>query len=340
MQVATTGPAGSWRASRRSSELSLPLEAARARIADALESGPVLLAVEPSLEAVLAAIGLTYLSHAPSDKVRLEASELAQPLIGETVVDAPSAQEEGVVDLARRVFAGFSRHVSQGCALARDGKCPARCRGFCLRKLSYAAAADSPDMPEAMHRYVRLAFEVGPQIRSMPQDERVCRLDELARRTSNECEHTRQFVRFLHLSDGSWMAVFRPNADTIPLVAEHFCARMREERFCILDPAHLVAAFHDPARGQGACCVRLDRQTADLVAAHQQELAQDEPYVRAMWHRFYHGLELAGRSPSERGYDLRASWMPKRFWDGLTELDPRNANPGAYVPPAYRGQGA
>lgn len=298
-----------------------------------------MLAVEPTLEAVLAAVGLTYLAHAGEDEVRLEPMGLAQPLIGEVVVDAPGSQEPGVVELARRVYRGFARHVSQGCRLARAGTCPERCRGACLRRLVYAAATGDARMPETVLRYVRLAFAVGPQIRSMPQDERVAELDALARYTSNECEHTRQFVRFSHLSDGSWLAVFRPRADTIPLTADYFCSRLRDERFCLLDPVHLVAAFHDPARGRGACCVRLDRATADQVAAHQRELACDEQYVRAMWHRFYHGLTLMGRSPSERGYDLRAGWMPKRFWGGLTELDPRSADAGSYVPPAYRDGG-
>lgn len=297
--------------------------AATALLRDALAEGPVVLAVEPTLEGVLSGVGLGYLAHARPDDIRLEDAATAQPLIGESVVDAPDTQGPGVVELARRVYAGFARHISQGCRLARKGTCPDRCRGACMRKLSYAAASDDPSMPEAIHRYVRLVFEVGPLVRNMLQDERVAALDALARYTSNECEHTRQFVRFSHLSDGSWLAVFRPKADTIPLTADYFCARMEAERFCIVDPVHLVAAFHDPSR-RGAACMHLDREMANEIASRQRDLAEDERYLRALWHRFYHALELPGRGPSERGYDLRASWMPKRFWGGLTELDPRN----------------
>lgn len=299
------------------------MPAAVAGLRASLVAGPVVLAVEPTLEGVLAGVGLGYLAHAAPDAIRLEGAEGAQPMIGESLVEGPDAQAPGVVELARRVYDGFVRHISRGCRLARDGWCPERCRGACLRKLSYAVASCDPDMPEVVHRYVRLVFDVGPLARSMPQDERVAALDALARRTSNECEHTRQFVRFSHLSDGSWLAVFRPNADTIPLVADHFCARMEGERFCIVDPTHLVAAFHDP-RCRGAACLRLDRDTARQLEG-RHDLAEDEPYIRTLWYRFYHALELPGRGPAERGYDLRAGWMPKRFWGGLTELDPRNA---------------
>lgn len=305
-------------------------------LAAALAEGPVLLGVEPTLEAVLAATGLTYLAHAQGASVRLEPRDLAQPLLGEVVLDAPGSQEPGVVELAERVYRGFARSISRGCRLQRDGSCPARCRGACLRKLRYAAASCSPGMPQALYAYLRLGFEAGAAVRNMLQDERVCALDALARRTANECEHTRQFVRFSHLADGSWLAVFRPNADTIPLTADYFRARMGTERFCVIDPDHLVAAFHDP-RWHACECVRLDRRTAELVARHGP-LADEEPYVRAMWQRFYRGLELPGRRASERGYDLRASWMPKRFWGGLPELDPREPDPGTMVvPPAYGG---
>ena len=76
---------------------------------------------------------------------------------------------------------------------------------------------------------------------------------------------------------------------------------------------------------------RLDQLLADELAA-RDDFAADEQYVRAMWKRLYDSLALDGRGKEERGYDLRASWMPKRFWGDLPELDPRNGNPGAYVP--------
>ena len=40
--------------------------------------------------------------------------------------------------------------------------------------------------------------------------------DDLARHVLGECEHTRQFVRFSHMADGSYAASFSPGANTIP----------------------------------------------------------------------------------------------------------------------------
>ena len=121
----------------------------------------------------------------------------------------------------------------------------------------------------------------------------------------------------------------------MPLVASHFAKRMGPERFCLVDPVHCVAAVHEA--GQKRCrIIRLDQTLADELAA-RDDFAADEQYVRAMWKRLYDGLALDGRGKEERGYDLRASWMPKRFWGDLPELDPRNGNPGAHVPKRYQG---
>lgn len=279
-------------------------------------SESVVVPCDPSPEGVLSAIGVTYLAHMqPHDHVRLTRSDVCQPMLGEKVISAPPVADEETVALARRVLAGIRR--SSG--------------GEAARRIILACAADSPDMPEALHRYARLCFERG---RNLPlADRRVCAVDDLARAVSNEVEKTRQFVRFSHVADGSWLAVFRPAANTVPLVGAHFADRMGTERFCLLDPTRGVAALHE-AGARRCQIIRVDAELAARIE-RDHELASDERYVRALWKRLYDGLALDGRGTYERGYDLRTHWMPKRLWEGLVELDPRSQDPGAHVPERY-----
>jgi probable DNA metabolism protein len=177
-------------------------------------------------------------------------------------------------------------------------------------------------------------------MRSLIADELVVEVDELARYVLNECEHTKQFARFSLLAAGSLFAVFRPKADTIPLTAGYFAARMGGERFCIVDPVHRSAAFHDSGKlsgRKGHTVVRLDRESADQLLA-TKDLSPDELYVRALWKRFYDSVALPGRDASQRGYDLQAGWMPRRFWGGLTELDLRNDAKASTIPQRYTGK--
>ena len=180
-------------------------------------------------------------------------------------------------------------------------------------------------MAEAVHLYVRKAFSEGSRLRSLINDELVVEVDQLARSVLSECEHTKQFARFSLLSDGSLFSSIRPKADTIPLTASYFATRMGEERFCIVDPTHRSAAFHDSGklgRQKGYAVVRLDQASTDALVSGK-ELSADELAVRALWRRFYESVSLSGRDVSERGYDLRTQLMPRRFWGGLSELGPQ-----------------
>lgn len=291
-----------------------------------------------SLESILAGVGLGYLSHASPRVIRLCRTEAAQPALDERIVTVPDSALDGTVAFAARVYRGFERHVSAGCPLRRSGSCPTHCKGSCATRLALAAANDDAGTPQAIHEYVRLGFEVGPQVRDMLSNPAVARLDSLARYTLNECEHTRQFARFSLLADGSYFCSFRPRANTVPLTSGYFAARMRDERFCMIDPTHLVVALHE--RGRSRCSVsRVDAALCDELTSASARTARGEKHVHAMWRRFYDSVGLDGRDVSQRGYDLRASWMPKRFWDGLVELSPDSLDPGDSAPAAYSAAG-
>ena len=269
--------------------------------------------------------------------MRLASIEGLQPRIGEQVVRAPTGTDDDTASFARRVITGFARSVTPGCKRRRKGVCPAGCEGSCVRRVALACASDRPDMPEVVHRYLRLGFSVGARVRTLITDQRVAELDGLARYVLNECEHTRQFVRFSHMADGSFSASFSPSANTIPLCASHFAARMRQDRFVLADPRHRIVAFHH--EGARDCqIVRLDGPLMEALLA-SDDLAEDERYVRAMWQRFYRGTSLPGRSRSERGYDLRTKWMPQRLWDGLLELEPPVPGNEGRAPARYAGGG-
>lgn len=296
----------------------------------------MLLACDATMEGVLAATGIAYLAHAQEGQLRLASAQSVQPRLGEQVVQVPAAHEDATVDFARRVLQGFANKVVSRCSRRRHGACVANCSQACVQRLVYATASDDPSMPEAVYRYLRLGFAVGGRVRELIAEPRVVAFNDLARQVLCEVERTRQFVRFSHLSDGSFVASFSPTANTIPLVAQHFADRMGTERFCLVDPRHNMAAFH--AAGERRCrVVSLDGPLAQQIAS-RNDLASDEAYVRAMWQRFYRGTSMPGRDRSQRGYDLRVSWMPLRLWDGLTELGISEAAT-LPVPERYAGGG-
>ena len=297
---------------------------------------PILIACTPTLEGILSAIGLSYLAHLKPDNVRLEALGMCQPRLGEVIFEMPANTPDKFAELARRVYAGLERNVSAGCTLARRGSCPGGCDAACVRRIVYACANDAPEVPETVHRYVRLAFDVGPKLRTMQTDPTVAMLTQLASFTLGECERTRQFVRFKSMADGSYFASYSPGANTLPFAAPYFVARNLEERFCVVDPIHHVAIFHE-SKARQARCVLLDAAlTAQLV--ERRDFAPDEAYVQAMWQSLYHALTLEGRGPQDRGYDLQAHWIPKRLRANLVEMAPSADKALLSIPSRYAGQ--
>lgn len=283
--------------------------------------------VEDGSEGALTGIAATYLAHAEPSRVRLMSIREIQPRLGESVVFVQADPA-----LAVRIFEGFENKVSAGCKLSLGGGCSGRCTGACARRVVYACSSDDPSMPEALHRYIRKGFTVGSRIRNMLSHPEVAPLVDIARAVSAECERTRQFVRFSRVRDGSYFSIFRPKADTIPLTAGFFRKRMGTERFCLLDPVHKVAAFHD----SHLAVVRLDDNSVNKLIRHA-DIHVDERYIQSMWKLFYDSVELEGRRKEQRGYDLRCQFMPKRLWEGLPELDGRLAGDPGTAPQRYAG---
>jgi probable DNA metabolism protein len=202
-----------------------------------------------------------------------------------------------------------------------------------------ACASDAHTMPEIVHRYIRLAFSYGVGALEDIADPTVAEFNALARQVETEREHTRQFVRFSRMSDGSFMSVFQPNANVVPLTCNYFVKRMSTERFFIVDPAHHIVSFYAPEMKTFGTIQLDDASLEELLS--RTDLATDEKYVQAMWRRFYEGVGLEGRGPAERGYDLRAHWMPKRVWQGLPELTASTNAEAARsqgVPARYQGR--
>lgn len=314
----------------RAIEPSTASAAALGAMGEALDQGwSVALRPEtPRTEPVLTAIALTYLAHADPARVRLIHPTQGQGRLDERVVNV-----EGEDGLALRIFAGLTQAMVSRCPKARGGRCPWGCREGCLETVAHLGASDDPEAPQALHDYVRQGFVHGHRVKERWGDPTVTPALALDKTVRNEMERARQFVRFSKGADGLWSAVFRPKADVLPLVARHFQGRMGGEPFWMVDPVHGSLVL---AKGDALELHTMEPGEAEALA-RQRHPGPDEPYVQALWKRFYEAVTIPGRDSTVRGYDLRGSFMPQRLWAYLPELDPRVEGAWETVPERYRG---
>ena len=132
---------------------------------------------------------------------------------------------------------------------------------------------------------------------------------KLARYTSNERHRMLQFIRFESLEGGLWFARCNPKASVVPLVMDHFAARLNIQPFIIYDEMHHMAGVYD---GNDWQLVKTDKE------GHLQlpDRSPDEATFRHAWKTFYDTVAVESRYNPE----LRRSFMPKRLWKNLTEM--------------------
>ncbi|WP_455138111.1 DUF4130 domain-containing protein [Thermophilibacter sp.] len=266
-----------------------------ARCADAVawaaRSGPVLLACAPGPVGVVASAGVGYLAHVGARELELCRDDACRPRSGQTALGALDDGDREVVALARRVARGFAAAAGREAA----------------RRALLACTADDDAAPEAVHRYLRLGFAEPRAPLARPADERVREVGRRAQEGAAELAQVRRFARFSPRRDSSFVAVVAPSANVLPLAGGHFARLMAAERFCLVDPRHRMALFHE-RHGARCCAVRLDERLArGLVGTSSDELAENGRAVRALWGCLRDHVSRPGRGADALGIELETT---------------------------------
>lgn len=172
-----------------------------------------------------------------------------------------------------------------------------------LVRLAHLTCAPEKEM--LILRFILLGFKYGGRVADRLTDLTVCSLQDAVRQLLRETHKFKGFVRFSAYGK-VLAAVIGPKNDVLPLLATHFCDRLRGEAFMIYDETHKMALVN---RAGGAVIVPLEEFK---LPAPQREEAE----YRRLWKQFYDTIAIEGRINPR----CRMSFMPKRFWKNLTEF--------------------
>lgn len=129
---------------------------------------------------------------------------------------------------------------------------------------------------------------------------------------SRERHRMTAFVRFEKLADSSFFAKIEPDFNVLPLVADHFKNRYRDQAWMIFDLKRGYGIYWDlnalhyftPEDSQFSAF----RESSSLH--HSEEKAYQK-----MWQRYFVKTGIEAR----KNMKLHIQWMPKRYWKYLTE---------------------
>lgn len=186
---------------------------------------------------------------------------------------------------------------------------PAKLGSDAQRVVYLCFLSDLTDKEVALLSFLRLGYQVGSRALRMLADDRVYKVLTAARAVSGEAHLLKGFTRFSQYG-GALVAEIEPKNHVLPLLAQHFKARMPGESFLILDRTHHAVLICSGGHWQ--------IQTAEFTSFPRADA--QEQFYRQLWARFYDTVSIEGRYNPQ----CRMTHMPKRFWGMMTEFQEEN----------------
>ncbi len=184
------------------------------------------------------------------------------------------------------------------------------CGGTTYDAVRIASLSDEPNEASIICAFVRYAMREKRNVLGQLAHPCVEPFIALQRFVMNERHYLMQFLRFREMQGGVWLATCNPKANVVPILMDWFAERFNTQPFIIFDETHNLAGVSK----QGAwTLVKSDALSLPGETA-------DEALMADAWKRFYDSVAIDDRYNPE----LRRSFVPKRFWKNITELqDPR-----------------
>ena len=146
-------------------------------------------------------------------------------------------------------------------------------------------------------RYLIRAFRVGPRISEYMADPYVMRVFELSRKTGNEVQRLKGFLRFRDMGKFLYAKV-EPKCNVIPQFISHFESRYPGEHFIIFDKKRNLAALHQA----GKTSVFMYDEIFDL----DLEKTRDE--FEILWKQYFRTMEIEPRHNEKCQNNMCPKW--------------------------------
>lgn len=137
----------------------------------------------------------------------------------------------------------------------------------------------------------------------------VFRVFEINRMVNNEAMRYMEIARFEELEQGILLAEISPDNYVLPLLAEHFTDRMKNENFVIYDRTHKAALIYKKGF-QWELYQNMDLEKEKL------KYAQCEEHIKALWKTFFHTITIEERANQK----LQSQLIPLKFRKFMTEF--------------------
>ncbi len=187
--------------------------------------------------------------------------------------------------------------------------------GNSLHNIYHVFLSSCPDKENLILNYLRLGFRIGHNLDSYHTHPDVQPLHKTARKVTLEAH---RFLGLLRFTDtGKFLyAKLSPDHNILPLLADHFAERLKNERWLIEDCKRNLAVVYD---GQSRDKKSRQRPWHLLILEHPLEYAiSEEDIYEELWKLYFNKVCIDSR----RNPRLQAQFVPHRYRNYLVEFQP------------------
>lgn len=167
-----------------------------------------------------------------------------------------------------------------------------------------AALSNDIDKAQSIYRFLVKGFRIGSRIVDCLQDNDVCTVFEMSRFVGREAHNYLGFVRFEELSNGVLMSKINPKSNVIPIIADHFSDRFRNEDWVIVDTNRNFAALHRHGIGHILISDISEEQVNSFSNVSDKELE-----FQQLWQCFFSTIAIKERANKKQ----QNLMMPYRY---------------------------
>ena len=155
----------------------------------------------------------------------------------------------------------------------------------------------------AIFRFLKRSFAEGRCLCGFRQDPEVFPVMKAAYAVGGEAHRILGLLRFTKIGR-LYVADIRPTYDLLPIIGPHFLDRFHSQPFLIRDRHYMQALAYN------------GKQVSIGKFESFKELDQQPEEAEALWQAYYKAIAISERKNPK----LRRQFMPKKYWEFLTEM--------------------
>ena len=184
------------------------------------------------------------------------------------------------------------------------------------KQLPYHAFLYGKDeIDQTVFRFILLVFDTPYSIEYDYVNPAVLKLKQTQKIVAKEAMRMLQFVRFQKTADDIYFAALSPEFDVLPLAAQHFIDRYKDQQWIIYDLKRDYGIFYDL---EDVKEITLDsKQFSHLTGELNDNVMEEgEASYQAFWQQYVKAITIRERLNPK----LQLQHMPRRYWKYLPEM--------------------